>query len=167
MQSQRRLCLTWHPCSSFAHVTSGLASNTLEGFRDELNQYWFGDYGRRNGGPVDSSGFEHVLVGEIDSSGVTGFHNWVQFYLEERDGDLEFEHLWGSCEVTVLLTLEFYHNNAIFKSQNVLFLSLFFPLCSLILWCPRFTGTVTTSIWEACSWPRHQKWSYPFSPFVS
>ena len=80
---------------------SGLAADTIEGFRDELDQYWFAGYGRDADGPVDSSGFEHVMVGELDGSSVSGFHNWVEFYVQERDGDLQFGDLTGDCEVQV------------------------------------------------------------------
>ena len=82
---------------------SGLAADTIEGFRDELDQYWFAGYGRDADGPVDSSGFEHVMVGELDGSSVSGFHNWIEFYVQERDGDLQFEDLTRDCEVQIFL----------------------------------------------------------------
>lgn len=33
---------------------------------------------RRDGAGNDSSGFEHVFVGESDEGKISGFHNWVQ-----------------------------------------------------------------------------------------
>ena len=36
--------------------------------------------------PNDSSGFEHVFVGEESRGSITGLHNWIQFYLEEKKG---------------------------------------------------------------------------------
>ena len=32
----------------------------------------------------DSCGFEHVFVGESDNGEISGFHNWVNFWLEEK-----------------------------------------------------------------------------------
>ena len=39
---------------------------------------------------IDFFSFEHVFVGEIKSSEVSGFHNWVQFYLRESVGDVNY-----------------------------------------------------------------------------
>lgn len=59
-------------------------------FKQILNSIWFELYtrsGRRN---MDSSGFEHVFVGEVKDGEISGFHNWVQFYLEEKRGHVDF-----------------------------------------------------------------------------
>ena len=32
----------------------------------------------------DSSGFEHVFVGEEKDGVIVGLHNWIQLYLEEK-----------------------------------------------------------------------------------
>lgn len=55
-----------------------------------LYNIWFGLYNRERGGAKDSSGFEHVFVGEVKNGDVSGFHNWIQFYLEEKKGDLDY-----------------------------------------------------------------------------
>ena len=39
---------------------------------------------------MDSSGFEHVFVGEVKNGSVSGFHNWINFYLEEKRGNVDF-----------------------------------------------------------------------------
>ena len=39
-----------------------------------------------------SCGFEHVFLGEVDqkSGEVSGLHNWVQFWIEEKKGNLDY-----------------------------------------------------------------------------
>jgi hypothetical protein len=41
---------------------------------------------------LDSSGFEHVFVGEEDEETrtVSGLHNWIQIADEERKGHLDY-----------------------------------------------------------------------------
>jgi hypothetical protein len=48
-----------------------------EGFVKLLHKIWFELYHRSRGGRADSSGFEHVFVGEVKDGKVSGFHNWV------------------------------------------------------------------------------------------
>ena len=38
----------------------------------------------------NSSGFEHVFVGEGRDHDIIGFHNWVQFYLQEKIGNIDY-----------------------------------------------------------------------------
>uniref|UniRef100_A0A4W5JRV1 Uridylate-specific endoribonuclease n=1 Tax=Hucho hucho TaxID=62062 RepID=A0A4W5JRV1_9TELE len=41
---------------------------------------------------IDSCGFEHVFVGESKyGKEITGFHNWVQFYLQEKLGNVDYK----------------------------------------------------------------------------
>merc|ERR1711935_623215 len=62
-------------------------SSSQSKFKKLLNTIWFELY--RRGGALDSSGFEHVFVGEIKNGKITGFHNWIQLYLEEqREGGI-------------------------------------------------------------------------------
>ncbi|XP_055069839.2 uridylate-specific endoribonuclease A [Misgurnus anguillicaudatus] len=58
-------------------------------FIQDLKMMWFGLYSRSKG-PLDSSAFEHIFVGEIKSGKVSGFHNWLQFYMNEKQGLLEY-----------------------------------------------------------------------------
>ena len=57
-------------------------------FEHLLFDLWLAPYRRleRN----DSSGFEHVFVGEEKDGKVTGVHNWVQYYLEEKKGNINY-----------------------------------------------------------------------------
>lgn len=41
---------------------------------------------------LDSSAFEHVFVGETrGGEEVIGFHNWIQFYLQEKAGNVDYQ----------------------------------------------------------------------------
>lgn len=59
-------------------------ATTRQAFVTELYQLWFGLYKRKVAN--DSSGFEHVFVGEIkeETNEITGLHNWIQIYMEEK-----------------------------------------------------------------------------------
>lgn len=53
-----------------------------------LNDLWFKLYRRECAN--DSSGFEHVFLGEIKNNAVTGLHNWIQLHSEEKRGSLDY-----------------------------------------------------------------------------
>uniref|UniRef100_A0A8D0BEU4 Uridylate-specific endoribonuclease n=1 Tax=Salvator merianae TaxID=96440 RepID=A0A8D0BEU4_SALMN len=58
-------------------------------FVADLKKMWFGLYSRgKDDG--DSSGFEHVFIGEIKNGKVSGFHNWIHFYLLEKQGTINY-----------------------------------------------------------------------------
>lgn len=76
-------------------VLKGVTSQDYEDFKKMLTSLWFDLYGR-GGCSVSSSAFEHVFVGEIKGwslgkNEVTGFHNWIQFYLEESNGNADYQ----------------------------------------------------------------------------
>ncbi|KAG4040440.1 hypothetical protein PC123_g24021 [Phytophthora cactorum] len=60
----------------------------MQDFKKKLEFIWFGLYRRevRN----DSSGFEHVFVGEEKNGKICGCHNWLQVYNEERNGRIDY-----------------------------------------------------------------------------
>ncbi|XP_016571136.1 poly(U)-specific endoribonuclease-B isoform X2 [Capsicum annuum] len=71
----------------------GIVSGAYEEFKRMLTHLWFDLYGR-GGTSASSSAFEHVFVGEIKERGekeVSGFHNWLQFYLEEAKGNVDYQ----------------------------------------------------------------------------
>ncbi|XP_073047861.1 uncharacterized protein [Primulina eburnea] len=71
----------------------GVAPENYQDFKRMLTSLWFDLYGR-GGTSGSSSAFEHVFVGEIKQRGeqeVSGFHNWIQFYLEEAKGRVDYQ----------------------------------------------------------------------------
>lgn len=73
-------------------VSKGKSSNNLRQFRSQLYLIWFHLYHRERNTGLDSCGFEHVFVGETKSgSEIIGFHNWVQFYLQEKNNHLDYK----------------------------------------------------------------------------
>ncbi|XP_053171886.1 uridylate-specific endoribonuclease A [Scomber japonicus] len=69
-------------------LTKGVYA-TEEDFIYDLKMMWFGLYSRNNN-KMDSSGFEHIFAGEVKGGKVSGFHNWIQFYLLEKSGLLNY-----------------------------------------------------------------------------
>uniref|UniRef100_A0A7N6BDC7 Uridylate-specific endoribonuclease n=1 Tax=Anabas testudineus TaxID=64144 RepID=A0A7N6BDC7_ANATE len=62
-------------------VNKGQSSSDLRLFKSQLNLIY-----------LDSCGFEHVFVGETKSgTEVIGFHNWIQFYLQEKHSHLDYK----------------------------------------------------------------------------
>ncbi|KAL5216835.1 hypothetical protein ABZP36_008236 [Zizania latifolia] len=76
-------------------VLKGVTPQDYEDFKRMLASLWFDLYGR-GGNSCSSSAFEHVFVGEIKGrrqgeNEVSGFHNWIQFYLEEANGNVDYQ----------------------------------------------------------------------------
>jgi poly(U)-specific endoribonuclease len=70
----------------------GRAQRSEAGFKALLHELWFELYSRSgHHGARDSSGFEHVFVGEVKEGEVSGFHNWLAFYKEERRGTVDYK----------------------------------------------------------------------------
>jgi len=61
-------------------------------FRAKLKTMWFDFFPRSGSSTIpDTSGFEHIMVGEYKSSTiVNGFHNWISFYEKENAGDVNY-----------------------------------------------------------------------------
>ncbi|KAK2155015.1 hypothetical protein LSH36_251g03121 [Paralvinella palmiformis] len=58
-------------------------------WKNYLYNLWFSPY-TRTGGTMDSSGFEHVFLGEIDDNSAKGYHGWVKAYKDEQTGAFEY-----------------------------------------------------------------------------
>ncbi len=59
--------------------------------KTKLFKLWFELYSRGRGNPPDSSGFEHVFVGEERDGKILGMHNWLAILCEERRGNLDYK----------------------------------------------------------------------------
>ncbi|KAL3619423.1 hypothetical protein CASFOL_036993 [Castilleja foliolosa] len=72
-------------------LAKGIVSGSYDDFKRTMTSIWFDLYGR-GGTSSCSSAFEHVFVGEIKrEQQVSGFHNWIQFYLEESKGKVDYQ----------------------------------------------------------------------------
>ncbi|XP_063695855.1 endoribonuclease CG2145 [Culicoides brevitarsis] len=58
--------------------------------REELKAIWFNMYSR-GGGKIGSSGFEHVFVSEVKNGSLSGLHNWLYYYDEEKAGRIDYK----------------------------------------------------------------------------
>jgi len=79
------------PLMQYCHnylVAVGKAPSDVSAFSRLLSELWFGLYKRETAN--DSSGFEHVFLGEIKDGAVTGMHNWVHIYLEEKKKNFNY-----------------------------------------------------------------------------
>ncbi|XP_029450979.1 poly(U)-specific endoribonuclease [Rhinatrema bivittatum] len=63
--------------------------HTQQEFVADLKKMWFGLYSRSKS-EQDSSGFEHVFVGEVKKGKVSGFHSWIRFYFLEKQGLVDY-----------------------------------------------------------------------------
>ncbi|KAG5273454.1 hypothetical protein AALO_G00151470 [Alosa alosa] len=73
-------------------VGKGQARASLKQFKTDLYEIWFRVYHRDRNGGADSSGFEHVFVGESKfGREIMGLHNWVQYYLQEKHKHLDYK----------------------------------------------------------------------------
>jgi len=93
-------------------VSKDKAPEELNDFKRLLYKLWFKLYKRqRQDKDLDSCGFEHVFVGETRDGSVIGFHNWVQTYLQEKRGNVDYRGYFrrgtSDEESPKLITLQF------------------------------------------------------------
>lgn len=84
-------------------------------FKRQLDALWFTLF-KRSGSTYDSSGFEHVFVGEAKAEQISGMHNWIQLYNEEKADRLDYQGYIrrGGAQVGAndhLLTIQFEWND--------------------------------------------------------
>ncbi|XP_002517514.2 uridylate-specific endoribonuclease B isoform X2 [Ricinus communis] len=110
-------------------ASRAIVSDNYQDFKRTLTSLWFDLYGR-GGTSGSSSAFEHVFVGEIKKRGeqeVSGFHNWLQFYLEEAKGTVDYQgyifprrHGQTPDSETQLLTVQFEWNGILKSVSSIL-----------------------------------------------
>jgi len=88
----------------------GKVTKSPSDFKEDLYDMWFKMYKRdyKTRG-FDSSGFEHVFVGETreKTDEVIGFHNWIQFYLQEKAGKVDYKGFMASDRNPHLMAIQF------------------------------------------------------------
>ncbi|XP_055509212.1 uridylate-specific endoribonuclease B [Leucoraja erinacea] len=100
-------------------IKKGRAKVNTEEFKWQLYDMWFHLYTREGSDQPNSSGFEHVFVGETRGGRtVIGFHNWIQFYLQEKLGHVDYRgytmpNNQQPDENKHLLTLQFSWKNGV------------------------------------------------------
>lgn len=89
------------PHMRYAHkvlVAWGKADPDPNKFAAQVFEIWFTQYRLQGRGPLSSSGFEHVFVGEEKDSSIVGLHNWIQFVREEKVGRINYRGYVGSLD---------------------------------------------------------------------
>ena len=83
-------------------ASCGKTSHNVGEFKKHLDDIWFKLYRRTKGSKaLDSSGFEHVFVGETRNKEPMGFHNWIQFYLQEKAGKVDYQGYIQGTKVSI------------------------------------------------------------------
>ncbi|KAF7632277.1 hypothetical protein Mgra_00008286 [Meloidogyne graminicola] len=89
----------------------GKTKHEIEKFCEEMFDFWFGTYSRCENGneePLGSSGFEHVFSGEWRSGNIVdGHHNWLRFYLQEKQGEINYHGYFIHQEDNILGTFQY------------------------------------------------------------
>lgn len=91
--------------------SKGKSERDVGKFKRQLYDMWFKLYRRTRGSrALDSSGFEHVFVGETRCSGgekeVLGFHNWIQFYTQEKAGNVDYQGYILGKRVSIITSVK-------------------------------------------------------------
>uniref|UniRef100_A0A0R3RVS1 Endoribonuclease n=1 Tax=Elaeophora elaphi TaxID=1147741 RepID=A0A0R3RVS1_9BILA len=91
----------------------------LKIFRAWIRQLWFGRYSRKFRF-IDSSGFEHVFVGELKNDEVNGMHSWLRFYLLERNASQQFDyHGYTVKRANFMAAVKFSWRNHLKRSTSI------------------------------------------------
>ncbi|XP_029653889.2 poly(U)-specific endoribonuclease-C, partial [Octopus sinensis] len=81
-------------------VEHGKAPEDEIEFKTKILRLWFKLVRRTKGDrDQDSSSFEHVFVGETKQEGMIGLHNWMQYYLQEKASNIDYQGYKKRCTV--------------------------------------------------------------------
>jgi len=92
-------CLMKTPHMKYVYnvlVKWGTIKADYAAFATQVSTIWFTAYSLSSRGPMASSGFEHTFVGEekydrrTKESKIIGLHNWLQFWREEKAGNIDY-----------------------------------------------------------------------------
>ncbi|XP_063401761.1 poly(U)-specific endoribonuclease-A-like [Mytilus trossulus] len=82
-------------------ISKGKSPEHVGQFKWQLYKIWFSLVRRTRGDrDQDSSSFEHVFVGEGRDDKFIGLHNWIQFYLQEKAGNIDYHGYFRHSTVT-------------------------------------------------------------------
>ncbi|VDL86871.1 unnamed protein product [Nippostrongylus brasiliensis] len=90
-------------------------------FYQWMNQLWFAHYSRAKG-KADTSGFEHVFIGEEKNKEVSGLHNWVRYYTLERNASENVNYMGFVIKrAAVMASVKFSWRGDLKRSGSLLF----------------------------------------------
>lgn len=76
----------------------GFTDDSVDHFKDRLQNIWFGRYRRGNG--RISNGFAHVYMGELLQGGIIGgYHRWTKLWRDLQANVVQVDHVAEFSEV--------------------------------------------------------------------
>lgn len=74
---------------NYLHQKGYERAHDIDALKEFLWNMWFGTYSRCDG-PLGSSGWEHVFIGEWKDRIVDGQHNWQRYYLLQKSNLIRY-----------------------------------------------------------------------------
>lgn len=71
-----------------------------------MKTIWFSLYSRGKG-KIGSSAFEHVFLTELRNGTVSGFHNWIYYYFEEKAGHADYQGYLKKVDLGTVIIFNF------------------------------------------------------------
>ncbi|CAJ0595925.1 unnamed protein product [Cylicocyclus nassatus] len=110
----------WKILYKFLQTKNHPFAEDRDTFRNSIKHLWFDHYSRARG-ELDTSGFEHVFIGEEDHGMVSGLHNWVRFYMLEKNPAENFDYKgYNEKKGYVMAGLTFMWGNAFKWNGSIL-----------------------------------------------